>query len=275
MTLLHYNPITPSLRNKITLNLRFLSKKKPEKLLITKLLKKSGRNNQGKITSRHKGAGHKQKYRIIDFKRNKYNSQGLVKAFEYDPNRNVYLALIYYLDGEKRYILAPQDLKIGDVIITAYNAPILPGNTSLLQNIPLGTFIHNLEYIPGKGGQLIRAAGTYGKLIAKEYPFVIIKLPSKEMRLFNEKCYATIGRLANSEYFLIKKGKAGVNRWLGKRPKVRGAAMNPIDHPHGGGEGKASIGKPQPRTPWGKIALGVKTRLKQKHSNQFILKFKK
>jgi large subunit ribosomal protein L2 len=270
MDIKFYKPYTPSLRNTSTFNFSNLSNKKPEKLLTYSISRSHGRNNQGKITIRHKGGGHKQLYRKIDFKRDKINILGLVNSIQYDPNRNVNIALIHYLDGEKRYILHPELLKIGDYINSGKNIEIKPGNTLLLDNIPLGIDIHNLELLPKKGGQIIRAAGTSAKIIAKENNYVIIKLPSKELRIFNKNCSATIGKLSNSSIFRLKIGKAGRNRWLGIRPTVRGSAMNPVDHPHGGGEGKSSIGKPQPRTPWGKIALGLKTR-RNKKSDIFIL----
>lgn len=269
-----YKPYTSTTRQKTTLDFSLLSKKKPEKSLIIKNHRSKGRNNQGKITIRHKGGGHKRCYRLIDFKRNKYNIPGIVKAIEYDPNRNTNIALIYYTDGEKRYILAPDNLKINDTIISGKNIPINIGNALPLSEIPLGTEIHNLELIPGKGGQLIRAAGTFGKILSKDNNYVIVRLSSKEIRIFKQECTATIGKLGNSDFYSINKGKAGKNRWLGIRPTVRGSAMNPIDHPHGGGEGRSPIGKKHPVTPWGKPALGVKTRKKQK-SDIFIIHSKK
>ncbi len=270
MIIKFYKPYTPSLRHKSTLDFSFISKKKPEKSLLFLNQKANGRNNQGKITVRHKGGGHKQKYRLIDFKRNKYNNIGFVSAIEYDPNRNVNIALINYQDGEKRYILHPENLKIGDFILSGKNIPIKIGNSLILFDIPLGTEIHNLELFPGKGGQLIRSAGTFAKILSKENNYVTIRLPSKEIRMFKKECIATIGKLSNFDYYNLTLGKAGRKRWLGIRPTVRGSAMNPIDHPHGGGEGKTPIGKAQPRTPWGKIALGLKTR-KKKASDFFIL----
>lgn len=264
-----YKPYTSSIRNRSTINFSFLTKIKPEKSLTKLNHRLKGRNNQGKITIRHKGGGHKRKYRIIDFKRNKYNIKGIVNTIEYDPNRNVYISLINYEDGEKRYILYPNNLKIGDYIYSGNNVSINIGNSLPLYNIPNGTYIHNLELFPKKGGQLVRSAGSFAKILSKENNKIIIILPSKEIRIFNNNCYATIGKLSNYNYFNIKIGKAGRNRWLGIRPTVRGSAMNPIDHPHGGGEGKSPIGKPQPRTPWGKIALGKKTR---KNKNIYFIK---
>jgi len=271
MIIKYYKPITPSLRHTSTLDFSFLSKKRPEKSLTKYFHRAVGRNNQGHISIRHKGGGHKKLYRHIDFKRNKYNIIGTVKTIEYDPNRNVNISLIYYLDGEKRYILHPQNLKIGDTIVSGHLASINIGNTLPLEKIPLGTLIHNIELYPGRGGQCARSAGISAKILAKDKNFVAIRLSSKEVRLFKKECCATIGELGNAETNKIKKGKAGRNRWRGIRPTVRGSAMNPIDHPHGGGEGRSPIGKPHPVTPWGKPTLGVKTRLKRKKSNVCIL----
>lgn len=270
MNIKYYKPYTSTTRHKTSLNNFLLTKIKPEKSLINYNHRLKGRNNQGKITIRHRGGGHKRQYRIIDFKRNKYYIKGIVKTIEYDPNRNANIALIFYQDGEKRYILHPEHLKINDCIYAGKFISISIGNSLPLKNIPLGSEIHNIELIPGKGGQLIRAAGTFAKILAKKKNYVIIRLASKEIRLINSECCATLGKLSNFSYNKIISGKAGRTRWLGIRPTVRGSAMNPIDHPHGGGEGKASIGKPQPRTPWGKIAFGVKTR-KRKKSDCFIL----
>ena len=269
-----YKPYTASLRQKTSLDFSLLSKKKSEKILTIKNHRSKGRNNQGKITIRHKGGGHKRVYRLIDFKRNKYNIPGVVKAIEYDPNRNTNIALIYYIDGEKRYILAPDTLKVDTIILSGKTVPITIGNSLPLSEIPLGIDIHNIELNPGKGGQLIRAAGTSAKILSKDNNYVIIRLSSKEIRIFKQECTATIGKLSNLDFYRINKGKAGKNRWLGIRPTVRGSAMNPIDHPHGGGEGRSPIGKKHPVTPWGKPALGVKTRKKQK-SDLFIIHSKK
>eukprot|EP01040_Poterioochromonas_malhamensis_P011727 gene11727-12797_t len=272
MTIKFYKPYTPSTRNRSVLDFSTLTKKKPEKSLTKYYHRSVGRNNIGQISTRHKGGGHKRLYRFIDFKRNKYDVLGKVISIEYDPNRNVNIALIAYNDGEKRYILHPDNLKIGDTICSGKNASIATGNALPLEYIPLGTEIHNIEIIPGKGGQLIRAAGTYAKILAKEKNYVILRLSSKEVRFFKKECYATIGRLDNSDIYNVFLGKAGRKRWLGIRPTVRGSAMNPIDHPHGGGEGRCPIGKARPLTPWGKPALGVKTRKKRKKSDLFIIR---
>jgi large subunit ribosomal protein L2 len=271
MPLKSYIPYTPTYRNRTTINFSCLTKKKPEKCLTKYYKRAVGRNNQGHISTRHKGGGHKKLYRSIDFKRNKYNIYGKVIGFEYDPNRNVDIALILYPDGDKRYILRPKNLNIGNFIISGQNSKIEIGNSLPLEFIPFGTEIHNIELFPGKGGQICRSAGTRAKLLAKEKNYVIVRLCSKEVRLFKKECLATIGRLSNSDFFQITLGKAGRNRWLGKRPTVRGSAMNPIDHPHGGGEGRSPIGKARPLTPWGMPALGMKTRKRKKKSNILIL----
>jgi len=255
-----YKPYTPSTRQKSSLDFSGLSKIKPEKSLLVSNQRFKGRNNQGRITIRHKGGGHKRRYRLIDFKRNKYEIPGKVISIEYDPNRNANISLINYQDGEKRYILHPENLKIGDLVVSGKGSEIKVGNALPLENIPLGTDVHNVELFPGKGGQLVRAAGTSAKILAKENNFVILRLSSKEIRLFKKECVATIGRVSNSDFYNVVLGKAGRKRWLGIRPTVRGAVMNPVDHPHGGGEGRCPIGKPRPLTPWGKPALGVKTR---------------
>jgi large subunit ribosomal protein L2 len=248
---------------------------KPEKSLLEPLHRKAGRNNQGKITTRHKGGGHKRKYRIIDFKRNKDGIPGKVATIEYDPNRTAYIALINYVDGEKRYIIAPKGLKVGDVIESGPQADIKVGNALPLENIPVGTIIHNIELQPGKGGQLVRAAGTEAQLLGKEGRYVVVRLASGEMRRILGACRATIGSVSNEDHELVKIGKAGRSRWLGRRPTVRGSVMNPVDHPHGGGEGKAPIGRKSPMTPWGKPALGLKTRNKKKASNKYIIRRRK
>lgn len=247
--------------------------KKIQKALIFGYKRDKGRNNQGKITSYHKGGGHKRLYRLIDFKRNKFNVLGYVKTIEYDPNRNTLISLINYIDGEQRYILTPEKLQINQIIYSGINIPFNIGNTMPLSNIPLGVEIHNLEFIPSKGGQIVRAAGTFAKIISRENNFCIVKLPSKELRLFSQNCFATIGRLGNLNSFNKKYQKAGQMRWLGIKPTVRGSAMNPIDHPHGGGNGKAPIGHKSPVTPWGKPTLGYKTR-KTKKSDKYIIKKK-
>jgi large subunit ribosomal protein L2 len=267
-----YKPYTSTTRNRSVLDFSTLSKNKPEKSLLVANHRAKGRNNQGRITIRHKGGGHKRRYRLIDFKRNKYEIQGLVISIEYDPNRNANIALIQYEDGEKRYILHPEKLKIGDKIYSGSHFSLQVGNAFALENIPLGTDVHNVELIPGKGGQLIRSAGTSAKILAKENNFVVLRLSSKEIRLFKKECFATIGKISNSDVYNVVLGKAGRKRWLGIRPTVRGSVMNPVDHPHGGGEGRCPIGKPRPLTPWGKPALGVKTRKRKNKSNIFIIR---
>jgi large subunit ribosomal protein L2 len=244
----------------------------PEKSLLAPLHKKAGRNNQGKITVRHHGGGHKRKYRIIDFKRTKDGIPGRVATIEYDPNRTANIALINYADGEKRYILAPQGLKVGDIVESGPNADIKVGNALPLENIPVGTMIHNIELRPGKGGQLVRAAGTEAQLLGKEGDYVVVRLASGEMRKILKTCRATVGTVGNKDHELIKLGKAGRARWLGKRPVVRGSVMNPVDHPHGGGEGRAPIGRKSPMSPWGKPTLGYKTRKKGKPSDKYIVR---
>lgn len=272
MTIKIYKPYTPTTRNRSVRDFSGLSKVEPEKTLTVANHRAKGRNNKGRITTRHKGGGHKQRYRIIDFKRNKNDIIGKVISIEYDPNRNANIALINYIDGEKRYILQPEGLKIGDSICSGENSAIELGNTLPLANIPLGTEIHNIELFPGKGGQLVRSAGTSARILAKEKNFVVLRLSSKEIRLFKKECLATIGRLSNADFYNVVLGKAGRKRWLGIRPTVRGSVMNPVDHPHGGGEGKCPIGRPRPLTPWGKPALGIKTRKKKNKSNIFIIR---
>nr|QCI07047.1 ribosomal protein L2 [Haraldiophyllum bonnemaisonii] len=275
MTIRLYKAYTPGTRNRTVSTFTEITTNKPEKSLIKYKHYNTGRNNRGIITSRHRGGGHKKKYRIIDFKRDKININGKVAHVEYDPNRNARIALLHYLDGEKRYILHPRSLNIGSTVISGPNAPIEVGNALPLANIPLGTAVHNIEIKPKKGGQIVRAAGTYAQIVAKEGNFITLKLPSSEVRTINNKCYATIGQVGNIDASNITIGKAGRNRWLGKRPKVRGVVMNPIDHPHGGGEGKSPIGKTHPVTPWGKPALGQKTRHTKKYSNKYILRRRK
>ena len=267
-----YKPYTPTTRNRSVLDFSNLSKTKPEKSLLVANHRAKGRNNQGRITIRHKGGGHKRRYRLIDFKRNLLNVKGIVTSIQYDPNRNCNIALIVYESGEKRYILHPEKLKIGDNVFAGKDQKIEIGNALPLENIPLGTDIHNVELIPGKGGQLIRAAGTSAKILAKENNFVVLRLSSKEIRLFRKDCFATIGKVSNSDVYNVVLGKAGRKRWLGIRPTVRGSVMNPVDHPHGGGEGRCPIGKPRPLTPWGKPALGVKTRKRKNRSDIFIIR---
>ena len=267
-----YKPYTPSSREKTCLDFSTLTKVKPEKSLVVSSHRARGRNNNGRITIRHKGGGHKRRYRLIDFKRNKVNIPGQVVSIEYDPNRNANIALINYSDGEKRYILHPEKLTVGSTILAGEKSEIKIGNALPLANIPLGTDVHNIELLPGKGGQLVRAAGTSAKILAKENEYVILRLSSKEIRLFKQECFATIGRVSNSEIYNVVLGKAGRKRWLGVRPSVRGSVMNPVDHPHGGGEGRCPIGKPRPLTPWGKPALGIKTRKRKNKSDIFIIR---
>ena len=267
-----YKPYTPGSRNKTSLDFSGLTKIEPEKSLLVSNHRANGRNNQGRITIRHKGGGHKRRYRLIDFKRNKLDIQGKVVSIEYDPNRNANISLITYEDGEKRYILHPETLKIGDFVTAGKNTTIQVGNSLPLDSIPLGTDVHNVELIPGKGGQLVRSAGTSAKILAKENNFVVLRLSSKEIRLFRKECFATIGRVSNSDFYNVVLGKAGRKRWLGVRPTVRGSVMNPVDHPHGGGEGRCPIGKPRPLTPWGKPALGMKTRKRKNKSDVFIIR---
>jgi len=270
-----YKAYTPGTRNRTVSTFNEITKSKPEKSLITKNHRSKGHNNRGIITSRHRGGGHKKRYRLIDFKRQKHQIIGKVYSIEYDPNRNARIALIHYIDGDKKYILHPRSLKVGDSISSGINAPIEIGNALPLSKIPLGTAVHNIELTCGKGGQIVRSAGTYAQIVAKEGNFVTLKLPSSEVRMIHKDCYATIGQVGNIEASNITIGKAGRNRWLGKKPKVRGVVMNPVDHPHGGGEGRSPIGKPQPLTPWGKPALGIKTRNPKKYSNSYILRHRK
>jgi len=267
-----YKSDTPGTRNRALSKFNEITKLKPEKSLLIRNHRKKGRNNRGIITIRHRGGGHKRRYRLIDFKRNKIKIKGRINSIEYDPNRNSRIALVQYLDGEKRYILHPKNLKVGDYIISGSNIPLNIGNSMPLEEIPLGTFIHNIELIPKKGGQIVRSAGTSAKILAKEGNYVTLRLPSKEIRLLRKECHATIGEVSNNDIFLVQSGKAGRTRWLGKRPTVRGSVMNPCDHPHGGGEGRTSIGRIKPLTPWGKPALGIKTRKNKKLSNIYILR---
>jgi large subunit ribosomal protein L2 len=272
MSIRLYKSYTPGTRHRALSAFTEITKTEPEKSLIQKNHRSKGRNNRGVITIRHRGGGHKRRYRIIDFNRDKYGIQGVVAAIEYDPNRNARLALIYYTDGEKRYILHPKGLNVGDTLVSGSDCPFSIGNNLPLSEIPLGTSIHNIEFIPKKGGQLVRAAGTSAKILAKEGNYVTLRLPSKEIRLLRKECFATIGEVSNNDAFLVQSGKAGRTRWLGKRPTVRGSVMNPCDHPHGGGEGRAPIGRTRPLTPWGKPALGIKTRKRKKLSDAYILR---
>ena len=270
-----FRPITPSLRERAVSDFAEITKKTPEKSLLSVKKKKSGRNAQGKITVRHQGGGNRQKYRIIDFKRNKIDMEAEVIGIEYDPNRSSNIALIKYEDGTLSYILAPKGLKDGDKVISAETADIKPGNCLKLENIPVGTLVHNIEINPDQGGKLVRAAGQSAQLMAKEGKYAHVRLPSGEMRLVLARCRATIGEVGNEEHENIKLGKAGKTRHLGIRPTVRGSVMNPVDHPHGGGEGKAPVGHSGPMTPWGKPALGYKTRAKNKKSDRLITKRRK
>lgn len=267
-----YNPYTPSRRNMTSSDFAEVTKSTPEKSLLVSLNKTAGRNNQGKITVRHHGGGSRRKYRIIDFKRRKDDIPATVLAIEYDPNRTANIALICYADGEKAYILAPNGLTVGTKLMNGTNAEIRVGNCLPLQNIPIGTQIHNIELYPGKGGQLVRSAGNSAQLMAKEGKYATLRLPSGEMRMVPIICRATIGQVGNIDHELINIGKAGRKRHMGIRPTVRGSVMNPNDHPHGGGEGKTGIGRPSPVTPWGKPALGLKTRKKNKKSNKLIVR---
>jgi len=267
-----YKSYTPGTRNRILSSFNEITKTKPEKKLVRKNQRSKGRNNRGVITIRHRGGGHKRKYRIIDFQRNKFNIEAIVSSIEYDPNRNARIALLHYKDGEKRYILHPNNLKVGDTVISGPDSALSIGNALPLSDIPLGTSVHNLELIPKRGGKIVRAAGTSAKILAKEGDFVTLRLPSKEIRLVRKNCFATIGEVSNNDAFLVQSGKAGRTRWLGKRPTVRGSVMNPCDHPHGGGEGRTPIGRTRPLTPWGKPALGMKTRKKKKLTNAYILR---
>ena len=267
-----YNPYTPSRRNMSGLDFDVITKTTPEKSLTTSLKKTAGRNNQGKITVRHHGGGERRKYRIIDFKRRKDDIPATVVSIEYDPNRTANIALLSYADGEKAYILAPVGLKVGDKLMNGANADIKVGNCLPLEAIPVGTEVHNVELYPGKGGQLVRSAGNSAQLMAKEGKYATLRLPSGEMRMVPIIARATIGQVGNIEHGLVKVGKAGRKRHMGIRPTVRGSVMNPNDHPHGGGEGRTSIGRPAPCTPWGKPALGLKTRKKNKQSNKMIVR---
>ncbi len=267
-----YKAITNGRRHMTSLDFAEITTSKPEKSLLAPLPKKAGRNNQGKITVRHHGGGHKKQYRIIDFKRNKDNVPAKVATIEYDPNRSANIALLHYVDGEKRYIIAPKELQVGQVVVSGPEADIKIGNTLPLANIPVGTLIHNIELKPGKGGQLVRSAGASAQVLGKEGKYVLVRLKSGEVRMILATCRATIGEVGNEQHGLVNIGKAGRTRWLGKRPTVRGSVMNPNDHPHGGGEGRTSIGRKSPMSPWGKPTLGKKTRSKKARSNKFIVR---
>ena len=275
MGMKHFNAYTPSRRNMTVSDFAEITKKTPEKSLLAKKKEKAGRNSYGRITVRHQGGGNRQKYRIIDFKRRKDNMEATVIGIEYDPNRSANIALIQYEDGEKTYILAPQGLTDGDKVISGETADIKVGNCMPIDSIPVGTLIHNIELNPGQGGKLVRTAGQSAQLMAKEGKYATLRLPSGEMRKVLAKCRATIGVIGNTDHENVKLGKAGRKRHMGWRPEVRGSVMNPVDHPHGGGEGKAPVGHAGPMTPWGKPALGYKTRNKKKASNKFIVKRRK
>ena len=267
-----YKAITNGRRNMTSLDFAEITTNKPEKSLLAPLPKKAGRNNQGKITVRHHGGGHKKQYRIIDFKRNKDNVPAKVATIEYDPNRSANIALLHYVGGEKRYIIAPKELQVGQILVSGETADIKVGNALPLANIPVGTLIHNIELKPGKGGQLVRSAGASAQVLGKEGKYVLVRLKSGEVRMILATCRATIGEVGNEQHGLVNIGKAGRTRWLGKRPTVRGSVMNPNDHPHGGGEGRTSIGRKSPMSPWGKPTLGKKTRSKKARSNKFIVR---
>lgn len=272
MAIKKYKPTSPAKRHMTVTSFDILTKKKPEKSLLVSLKNKAGRNNDGRITVRHQGGGAKKKYRIIDFKRNKDGVPAKVAAIEYDPNRSAFIALLHYVDGEKRYILYPHGLKVGDTVVSGEGADIKVGNCLMMKDIPLGTVIHNIELYPGRGGQLVRSAGNSAQLMAKDGSYVQVRLPSGEVRLIRQECKATIGQVGNLDHENVTIGKAGKSRHMRKRPTVRGSAMNPADHPHGGGEGRAPIGMPSPVTPWGKPTLGYKTRKKNKYTDRYIVR---
>ncbi len=272
MAIKSYNPTTPGRRQMTVTDYSSLSKVAPERSLLEPMKKKSGRNSYGRITVRHRGGGNRTKYRIIDFKRNKQGMDANVLTLEYDPNRSAHIALVQYEDGEKRYILAPNGLKVGDKVRSGEDADIKPGNALPMASIPVGTFIHNVELYPGKGAQLVRAAGNQAQLMAKEGEYALVRLPSGELRNIPARCMATVGQVGNVDHENVSIGKAGRKRHMGWRPTVRGSVMNPCDHPHGGGEGKSPIGRPSPVTPWGKPTLGYKTRAKHHRSDKFIVK---
>jgi len=275
MAIKSFRPTSPGKRFATVSTFEEITKSQPEKSLLAPLKKQSGRNNQGRLTVRHRGGGHKRKYRIIDFRRTKDGIPATVKAIEYDPNRSANIALLHYADGEKSYILAPNKIKVGDVLYSGPGSDIRVGNCLALKDIPTGTSVHNIELKPGKGGQMVRSAGASAQLKAKEGKYAHVELPSGEVRLVHVECRATIGQVGNVDHQNLTIGKAGRSRWLGKRPTVRGVVMNPADHPHGGGEGKAPIGMPAPVSPWGKPALGYRTRKKKKKSNQYIVRRRK
>ena len=272
MAIRGFKPTTPARRKMTVATFEEITKTTPEKSLLVSFNKTAGRNSQGRITSRHRGGGVKRKYRIIDLKRDKDNIPAKVQAIEYDPYRTAYIALLSYADGEKRYIIQPNGLKVGDIVESGSDADIKVGNALMLADIPVGTTVHNIEMTPGKGGQIARSAGSSAQLMAKEGKYAQLRLPSGEFRLVNQRCKATIGQVGNISHELITLGKAGKSRYLGNRPHVRGSAMNPVDHPHGGGEGRTPVSRPSPMTPWGKKALGLKTRKKSKKSDMYIVR---
>lgn len=272
MGIRYYRPYTPGTRERVVSDFSEVTRSEPEKSLTRRVHRPKGRNNRGVITCRHRGGGHKRLYRIIDFRRDKRNIPAKVASIEYDPNRNARISLLHYQDGEKRYILYPANLAVGSTVIAGENAPFEVGNALPLAKIPLGTTVHNIELYPGKGGQIVRAAGASAQVVAKEGSFVTLKLPSSEVRMIRCECYATIGQVGNADVRNSSLGKAGRKRWKGRRPEVRGSVMNPADHPHGGGEGRAPIGRSGPVTPWGKPALGYKTRKRRKASDAMIVR---
>ncbi len=271
MAVRNYKPITPGTRHRSVLTFDDITKTTPEKSLLKPIKKKAGRNNAGRITVRRRGGGHKRRYRVIDFKRNKHDIPAVVESVEYDPNRTANIALLLYKDGERRYILATEGMSVGDTVVSGGKVEFAEGNSLPLKSMPLGTMIHNIELKPGKGGCMVRSAGVSAQLMSREGLYALIKLPSSEIRLVSVECYATIGQIGNTDHGNISLGKAGASRWRGRRPKVRGAAMNPVDHPHGGGEGRAKGGC-HPVSPTGVKAKGFKTRKKSKQSNKFIVK---
>ncbi len=275
MSIKIYNPTSPGRREMTGVDFSVLTKTRPEKSLTKGKKRTSARNNRGRITTRHQGGGHKKLYRLVDFKQDKYNISGRVVSVEYDPNRTAFIALVFYKDGEKRYILAPRDIKVGSEMITSENAPLQIGNRLMLKNIPVGTFVHNVELFPGKGGQLARSAGSSAQVMAQEGGYTQLLLSSSEIRKVSDAGYASIGSLSNAEWNTITIGKAGRSRWLGIRPTVRASAMNPRDHKYGGGEGRAQRGTRRPKTKWGQITGGRKTRKKNKRSNVFIIRRRK
>ncbi len=272
MGIRHYRPYTPGTRERVVSDFSEITRDKPEKSLIRSVHRAKGRNNRGVITCRHRGGGHKRRYRLIDFRRDKRDIPATVVSVEYDPNRNARIALVQYVDGEKRYILHPTNLAVGTTVIAGASVPFEVGNAMPLGSIPLGTQVHNVELVPGRGGQIVRAAGASAQVVAKDGNFVTLKLPSSEVRMIRRECYATLGQVGNTDARNLSLGKAGRKRWKGRRPEVRGSVMNPVDHPHGGGEGRAPIGRSGPVTPWGKPALGYKTRKKKKASSALIVR---